>query len=24
VQDYRGWLQRSDFWGTDPNEAISP
>jgi SH3-like domain-containing protein len=24
VQDYRGWLRRSDFWGTDPGEAIGP
>jgi SH3-like domain-containing protein len=24
VQDYRGWLKRSDFWGTDPGEAIGP
>jgi len=24
VQDYRGWLKRSDFWGTDPGEAITP
>ncbi len=24
VQDYRGWLKRSDFWGADPGEAITP
>ena len=24
VGDYRGWLPRLDFWGTLPNEAISP
>jgi SH3-like domain-containing protein len=24
VQDYRGWLQRGDFWGTAPGEAIAP
>jgi SH3-like domain-containing protein len=24
VQDYRGWLKRSDFWGADPTEAIGP
>ena len=24
VQDYRGWLKRSDFWGIDPNEVIAP
>jgi len=24
VQDYRGWLKRSDVWGTDPAEAIGP
>jgi len=24
VQDYRGWLKRSDFWGVDPDEAITP
>jgi len=22
VQDYRGWLKRSAFWGTDPSEAV--
>jgi SH3-like domain-containing protein len=22
--DYRGWLQREDFWGTDAGEAVSP
>jgi SH3-like domain-containing protein len=22
VQDYRGWLKRSDFWGTDPGETV--
>jgi SH3-like domain-containing protein len=24
VQDYRGWLKRSDFWGAGPEEAIAP
>jgi SH3-like domain-containing protein len=24
VQDYHGWLKRSDFWGTDPNETVAP
>jgi len=24
VQDYRGWLKRTDFWGADPSEAITP
>ncbi len=24
VGDYRGWLQRSDFWGTLPGEAVQP
>jgi SH3-like domain-containing protein len=24
IQDYRGWLKRSDFWGVDAGEAISP
>lgn len=23
VQDYRGWLKRSDFWGTDPDETVT-
>lgn len=22
VQDYRGWLKRTDFWGSAPGEAI--
>ncbi len=24
VQDYHGWLQRSDVWGVDPDEAVTP
>lgn len=24
VQDYRGWLRRTDFWGTDENEPVAP
>ncbi len=24
VKDYRGWLPRSDFWGTFPGEAVKP
>ncbi len=24
VGDYRGWLARADFWGTDAGEAIAP
>ncbi len=24
VQDYRGWLKRSDVWGVDPSETIGP
>ncbi len=24
VQDYRGWLKRTDFWGTDQNEPVAP
>jgi SH3-like domain-containing protein len=24
VQDYRGWLKRSEVWGIDPGEAIGP
>ncbi len=24
VQDYRGWLQRSDVWGVDPDEVVTP
>jgi len=24
VQDFRGWLKRSDFWGVDATEAITP
>ena len=24
VQDYRGWLKRSDVWGVDPGEVIAP
>jgi SH3-like domain-containing protein len=24
VQDYRGWLKRSDFWGADPGEVVAP
>ncbi len=24
VGEYRGWLQRSDFWGTDGDEAVGP
>jgi SH3-like domain-containing protein len=24
VEDYRGWLKRSDVWGTDPGEAVAP
>jgi SH3-like domain-containing protein len=23
VADYKGWLKRSDFWGTLPNEAVA-
>ncbi len=23
VDDYRGWLRRDQFWGTDPGEAVS-
>lgn len=22
VEDYRGWLRRDEFWGTDPGEAV--
>jgi SH3-like domain-containing protein len=22
VKSYRGWLPRSDFWGTKPGEAV--
>lgn len=24
VGDYRGWLARADFWGTDAGEAVAP
>jgi SH3-like domain-containing protein len=24
VQDIRGWLKRTDGWGVDPGEAITP
>jgi SH3-like domain-containing protein len=24
VQEYRGWLKRSDFWGADPGETVAP
>jgi SH3-like domain-containing protein len=24
VDDYRGWLQRGDFWGADAGEVITP
>jgi SH3-like domain-containing protein len=24
VQDYRGWLKRTDFWGADPDEVVQP
>ncbi len=24
VQDYRGWLQRSDIWGVDADEVVTP
>jgi SH3-like domain-containing protein len=24
VQDYRGWLKRSDVWGVEPDEIIAP
>lgn len=24
VQDYRGWLQRADFWGVDAAEVVTP
>jgi SH3-like domain-containing protein len=24
VQDYRGWLQRSDMWGVDADEVVTP
>ena len=24
VQDYRGWLQRSDMWGVDADEVVAP
>jgi SH3-like domain-containing protein len=24
VQDYRGWLKRTDFWGADADEVVQP
>jgi SH3-like domain-containing protein len=24
VQEFSGWLKRSDFWGVDPGEAVTP